>query len=101
VDDYLRYFREFIIKSFAIRRPGSASIDLAYVAAGRFDGFWELKLHPWDVAAGCLLVKEAGGSVTDFKGQPVNIYSEEILASNGLIHKEMLRVIQEVNKRCT
>ncbi len=99
VDDYLRYFREFIIKSFAIRRPGSASIDLAYVAAGRFDGFWELKLHPWDVAAGCLLVKEAGGSVTDFKGQPVNIYSEEILASNGLIHKEMLRVIQEVNKR--
>ncbi len=99
VDYYLRYFREFIRESFAIRRPGSASIDLAYVAAGRFDGFWELKLHPWDVAAGYLLVKEAGGSVTDFKGQPFKIYSEEILASNGLIHEEMLQVIRKINEQ--
>ncbi len=97
VDDYLCYFRDFIKKSFAVRRPGSAAIDLAYLAAGRFDGFWELKLHPWDVAAGCLLVTEAGGIVTDFKGQPFNIYSEEILASNGLIHEEMLKVIRMIN----
>lgn len=97
VDEYLSYFREFIKKSFAIRRPGSASMDLAYVAAGRFDGFWELKLHPWDVAAGSLLITEAGGIVTDFKGRPFNIYSEEILASNGLIHQEMFQVVRKVN----
>lgn len=95
-DFYLRYFRQFIIKSFAIRRPGSAAIDLSYLAAGRFDGFWEFKLHPWDVAAVSLIVTEAGGRVTDLKGQPFNIYSEEILASNGLIHQEMLQAIQEV-----
>ena len=98
-DFYLRYFRQFIIRSFAIRRPGSAAIDLSYLAAGRFDGFWELKLHPWDVAAGSLIVTEAGGKVTDFKGKPFDIYSEEILASNGLIHEEMLEVIQEVNSK--
>jgi len=95
-DLYLRYFRQFLIKSFAIRRPGSAAIDLCCLAAGRFDGFWELKLHPWDMAAGSLIVTEAGGKVTGFKGQPLNIYSEEILASNGLIHEQMLQVIQEI-----
>jgi myo-inositol-1(or 4)-monophosphatase len=97
-DFYLRYFRQFITRSFAIRRPGSAAIDLAYVAAGRFDGFWELKLHPWDMAAGVLLVTEAGGKVTDYKGKPMNIYAEEILASNGLIHEEMLTVIKEIER---
>jgi myo-inositol-1(or 4)-monophosphatase len=95
-DFYLRYFRQFIKKSFAIRRPGSAAIDLSYLAAGRFDGFWEFKLHPWDVAAASLMITEAGGKVTDFKGRPFNIYSEEILASNGLIHEEMLQAIQEI-----
>lgn len=98
-DFYLRYFREFIIRSFAIRRPGSAAIDLSYLAAGRFDGFWELKLHPWDVAAGSLIITEAGGKVTDFKGNPFGIYSGEMLASNGLIHEEMLEVIKEVNSK--
>jgi myo-inositol-1(or 4)-monophosphatase len=98
-DDYLLYFREFIVKSFALRRPGSAAIDLCYVAAGRFDGFWELKLHAWDVAAGSLMITEAGGKVTDFKGQPFNIYSGEILASNGLVHQEMLQVIQEFHSK--
>jgi myo-inositol-1(or 4)-monophosphatase len=97
-DCYLQYFREFLIKSFGIRRPGSAAIDLSYLAAGRFDGFWELKLHPWDVAAGSLLITEAGGKVTDFQGQPFTIYSEEILASNGLIHEEMLEVVREINR---
>jgi myo-inositol-1(or 4)-monophosphatase len=97
-DFYLRFFRQFMTNSVAIRRPGSAALDLCYVAAGRFDGFWELKLHAWDVAAGSLIVTEAGGRVTDFQGGPFNIYSEEILASNGLIHQEMLQVIQEVGK---
>ncbi len=96
VDFYLRYFRQFLGRSFAIRRPGSAAIDLCYLAAGRFDGFWELKLHPWDMAAGCLMITEAGGKVTDFKGEPFSIYSEEILASNGLIHEQMIQVIKEI-----
>jgi myo-inositol-1(or 4)-monophosphatase len=97
VDFYLRYFHQFITKSCAIRRPGSAAIDLSYLAAGRFDGFWEFKLHAWDVAAASLLITEAGGKVTDLQGGPFNIYSEEILASNGLIHQEMLQAIQEIN----
>jgi myo-inositol-1(or 4)-monophosphatase len=95
-DFYLRYFRQFITKSFAIRRPGSAAIDLSYLAAGRFDGFWEFKLHAWDVAAASLLITEAGGEVTDLQGRPFNIYSEVILASNGLIHEEMLEAIREI-----
>jgi len=98
-DFYLRYFREFMMRSLAIRRPGSAAIDLCYLAAGRFDGFWELKLHPWDVAAASLIVTEAGGKVTDFRGGPFNIYSQEILASNGLIHQEMLQVIREIETK--
>jgi myo-inositol-1(or 4)-monophosphatase len=98
-DLYLTFFKEFITRSFAIRRPGSAAIDLCYVAAGRFDGFWEMKLHPWDVAAGSLLVTEAGGKVTDFKGGAFDIYSQEILATNGLIHQAMLDVIQEIGRR--
>ena len=97
-DFYLRYFRKFISKSFAVRRPGSAALDLSYLSAGRFDGFWELKLHPWDVVAGSLMVTEAGGKVTDFQGHPFQIYAEEILASNGLIHEEMLQAIQEIQK---
>jgi len=95
-DIYLSYFGQFIRRCFGIRRPGSAALDLCYVAAGRFDGFWELKLHPWDVAAGSLLVTEAGGKVTDFKGEPFSIYSDEILASNGLIHEQMIQVMKEI-----
>jgi len=72
-----------------IRRAGAAALDLAYVAAGRLDGFWELKLKPWDVAAGVLLVREAGGSVTTFDGTAYDIFNDRILASNGLIHAEM------------
>jgi myo-inositol-1(or 4)-monophosphatase len=95
---YLKYFEAFIKRSFALRRPGSAVLDLCYVAAGRFDGFWEMKLHPWDAAAASLMVTEAGGKVTDFKGNPYSIYSDEMLASNGLLHGQMLRVMDEVNK---
>jgi myo-inositol-1(or 4)-monophosphatase len=97
-DFYLRFFRQFMTKSIGIRRPGSAALDLCYVAAGRFDGYWELKIHSWDVAAGGLMVTEAGGKVTDFKGGPFRIYDEEIIASNGWIHEEMLQIIQEVGE---
>jgi myo-inositol-1(or 4)-monophosphatase len=98
-DFYLRYFRQFMIKSFAIRRPGSAAIDLCYLAAGRFDGFWELNLHAWDMAAGSLMVTEAGGKVTNFQGKPFSLYAQEILSSNGLIHEEMLEAFREVDHR--
>jgi myo-inositol-1(or 4)-monophosphatase len=89
------HFNNFIMEAQAIRRDGSAALDLCYVAAGRFDGFWELKLYPWDVAAGTLIVEEAGGVVTDFKGSPLDIYGQETLASNGRIHKEMMRVLEK------
>jgi myo-inositol-1(or 4)-monophosphatase len=87
-------FCEFAIHSRAVRRAGSAALDLGYVAAGRFDGFWELKLHPWDCAAGYLLVREAGGMVTDFSGSKGSIYTPECIASNGCIHEQMLMIIR-------
>ncbi|ANA40869.1 MULTISPECIES: inositol monophosphatase family protein [Geobacter] len=77
----------------AVRRAGAAALDLACVAAGRLDGYWELKLKPWDVAAGCLLVTEAGGRVTTHNGDPFSVSEHRILASNGLIHDEMLAVL--------
>ena len=92
----LDYFREFTLRALAIRRAGSAALDLSYVAAGRFDGFWELKLHPWDCGAGYLLVREAGGIVTDFSGEPGSIYVPESLATNGLIHEQMLAVFRDL-----
>lgn len=79
-----------------IRRAGAAALDLAYVAAGRLDGFWELKLKPWDVAAGVLLVREAGGVVTTFDGSPYDIFNNRIVASNGLIHDEMVAMLAAV-----
>jgi myo-inositol-1(or 4)-monophosphatase len=78
----------------AIRRPGSAALDLAYTARGVFDGFWERKLSPWDVAAGMLLVSEAGGKVTDFEGRPFQLTAPEILASNGHLHPELLKKVK-------
>jgi myo-inositol-1(or 4)-monophosphatase len=93
----LDYFNKMIMRARAIRRAGSAALDLAYVAAGRFDGFWELKLSPWDTAAGWLIVEEAGGVVTDFSGQEYFLESPGILASNGRIHKEMMDVLREAS----
>ncbi|MBW2003315.1 MAG: inositol monophosphatase [Deltaproteobacteria bacterium] len=93
----LNYFNEMIMKAQAIRRAGSAALDLAYVAAGRFDGYWELKLNPWDIAAGWLLVKEAGGIVTDMGGNNYFLESPSILASNGRIHKEMMAVLESAS----
>jgi myo-inositol-1(or 4)-monophosphatase len=89
----LDHFVSFARTARAIRRAGSAALDLCYLAMGRFDGFWELKLHPWDTAAGMLMVKQAGGKVTDFHGKPFSIYSEKLLASNGAIHSQMIRVL--------
>jgi myo-inositol-1(or 4)-monophosphatase len=89
----LEYFSRFCLVARGVRRTGSAAIDLCYVAAGRFDGFWEMKLHPWDMAAGSLMVTEAGGRMSDFKGGTFSIYGNEMVASNGLIHDEMLDVL--------
>jgi myo-inositol-1(or 4)-monophosphatase len=77
-----------------VRRLGSAALDLCYVAAGRFDGFWEVYLHPWDMAAGMLMVTEAGGTVTDFSGAPMSIYRKDIAASNGRIHDQLLKILR-------
>jgi myo-inositol-1(or 4)-monophosphatase len=90
----LDHFSNFYKKAQAVRRGGSAVLDLCYLAMGRFDGFWELKLSPWDMAAGSLMVEEAGGKVTDFLGGPFNIYLKEILATNGKIHQQMIEVLR-------
>jgi len=87
------HFIDFQLAARAVRRAGAAALDLAYVAAGRLDGYWECKLHPWDVAAGKLLVEESGGLVTNHSGEEHVLEDHRILASNGLIHPEMLRVL--------
>jgi myo-inositol-1(or 4)-monophosphatase len=92
--DFARDFTNFTMAAQAVRRDGSAALDLAYVACGRFDGFWEDGLSPWDIAAGALLIQEARGRVTNFKDEPLNIYSEQFLATNGLIHEAMMRVLK-------
>jgi myo-inositol-1(or 4)-monophosphatase len=92
-DEYLVFFKAFLTRCQGIRRAGSAALDLCYVASGRLDGFWELKLKPWDVAAGALIVAEAGGTLSDFSGQPLSIFGNETLASNGIIHAEMVGVM--------
>jgi len=89
----LEIFERFIRKGVPVRRLGSAAIDLCWVAAGRFDGFYEHKLEPWDSAAGYLIVEEAGGKVTDLQGNKFSIYQHKLLATNGKIHDEMVAVI--------
>jgi myo-inositol-1(or 4)-monophosphatase len=95
----IHYYWDFTLRSHGVRRDGSAALDLACVAAGRFDGFWEFGLQKWDTAAGMLLVEEAGGKVTDFAGQPYSLGGPMILASNGLIHEEMRGTALEISKR--
>ena len=92
-DNNLNFFNAMALKVQAIRRAGSAALDLAYLAAGRFDGFWELKLKPWDTAAGCLMVEEAGGLISDIAGQKWHLQSPSLLASNTLIHEQMIKVL--------
>ena len=89
----LDHWSNFAMNAQALRRDGAAALDLCYVASGRFDGFWELNLSAWDTAAGVLIVTEAGGQVTNFKGGPFSNYKPEIVASNGLIHESMLGVL--------
>jgi len=90
----IKVFERFIMQGLPVRRLGSAAIDLCWVACGRFDGFWEYNLSPWDIAAGYLIVTEAGGKVTNFDGAPYSVYDKQTLATNGLIHDEMLRLIK-------
>jgi myo-inositol-1(or 4)-monophosphatase len=92
-------FSTFAVRAQAIRRAGSAALDLAYVASGRFDGYWEFKLSPWDIAAGSLLVEEAGGKLTNWSGDKFDIFKGEIVASNRLIHDEMLAVLRKIKSR--
>jgi myo-inositol-1(or 4)-monophosphatase len=92
-ENNLDHFVRFITQARAVRRDGAAALDLCYLAAGRFDGFWELKLSPWDTAAGVLIIEEAGGRITDFAGRAFNNYTGQLAASNCLIHEEMLRLL--------
>jgi len=89
-------FEKFLLKSRAVRRDGSAAIDLAYVACGRFDGFWEEGLNAWDVAAGVLMIEEAGGRTSAYDGSALDIYKPPFCASNGRIHDEMLDLLAKV-----
>lgn len=93
------YFEAYARSAQALRRDGSAALDLCYLACGRFDGFWELKLRPWDTAAGYLIVSEAGGVITGLAGEPYSIHDGDILGSNGLIHDQMVQVAQSVRRR--
>lgn len=95
---HIPVFKDFLMICHDIRRTGSASLDLCWAAAGRIDGYWEFTLNPWDVCAGKLILEEAGGTVTDFKGRPwdkLETYGAQTLASNGKIHKQMLSVLKK------
>lgn len=96
IDTYLKAFRELFMHASGIRRGGSACLDLAYTAEGIFGGFFECDLSPWDMAAGALLVKEAGGVVTDFKGGDHYLKTGNIIAGTNAVHKDMLKIIQEI-----
>jgi len=92
--DFARDFTNFTLHAQAVRRDGSAALDLAYVACGRFDGFWEDGLNTWDIAAGALLVSVAGGRITNFENEPLDIYTKKVVASNGRVHDAMLRLLR-------
>lgn len=92
----IHFYQEFTLRSHGVRRAGSAALDLAYVACGRLDAFWEFKLNPWDTAAGFLLVEEAGGRCSDYAGGPYRLDSLEVLGSNGLIHEELLGFFRDM-----
>jgi len=92
-DNNIRQFTDFSLRAQGVLRLGSAALDLAAVAAGRLDGYWEFKINPWDIAAGCLLVTEAGGRVTAPDGSPFDLFARKIVASNGLIQNEMVALL--------
>jgi len=89
-------FNAFAVRARAVRRLGSAALDLCYTACGRFDGYWEMKLSPWDQAAGSLILREAGGRITNFSGRDFDIYGNEVLGTNRRIHRQMMRVLREI-----
>jgi myo-inositol-1(or 4)-monophosphatase len=95
----IHYYWDFTLRSHGVRRDGSAAIDLSYIACGRFEGFWEFGLQPWDTAAGILLVQEAGGKVTEMDGAPYLLGGKSTLASNGVIHEEMVAVARGITER--
>jgi myo-inositol-1(or 4)-monophosphatase len=90
------FYHQITLRTHGVRRAGSAALDLCNVASGRYDGFWEFNLNPWDTAAGVLMVEEAGGKVTDFSGGQFQIASRETLASNGPVHAALLREFKEI-----
>ena len=93
-DEVARHLTSFLLGARGVRRDGSAAIDLAYVACGRFDGFWEDGLNPWDVAAGILMIEEAGGMLSDYRGNPCEHHTPPLCASNGLIHDQMIEILR-------
>ena len=93
----MQLFKYFTGITQGVRRLGAASIDLCHLASGVVDGFWELGLHPWDTAAGIVIVEEAGGKITKMNGEPFNIYEDQIIATNGLLHSKMLTGIDSVS----
>ncbi len=97
-DNNLKEFCAFTVRAGGMRRTGTAAIDLAYIACGRLDGFWELQLKPWDTAAGKVIVEEAGGQITNYAGDPYSIYGQTTLATNTLIHSEMLGILKETRE---
>jgi myo-inositol-1(or 4)-monophosphatase len=94
----LGYFAEFLMKAQAIRRVGVASLDLCWTAAGAFDGFWEMRLGPWDMAAGIVILEEAGARVSDFEGRPVDIHQGDLVGANPRLHRQMLAVLEGVRR---
>lgn len=92
----VHFYQEFTLRSHGVRRAGSAALDMAYVAAGRLEAFWEFKLNPWDTSAGYLIVEEAGGKVTHFDGSKFTLDSREVLATNGLIQDEMVKLFEDM-----
>jgi len=96
-DNNLDHFVRFALKTQGLRRTGTAALDLCYVASGRFDGYWEVTLNPWDMAAGVVILEEAGGKVTNFRGETHSIYGKQLVASNGRIHRAMLDVLQQTH----
>jgi len=92
----IHFYQELTLRSHGVRRAGSAALDLAYTASGRIDGFWEFFLNPWDTAAGALLIEEAGGAITRFDGAPYRLDSSEILATNGLLHQELIGFFEDM-----
>ncbi len=95
----IQAFSGFLEQAQGLRRLGSAALDLCYVAAGRFDGFWEERLHPWDIAAGVVIVEEAGGRVSGYDGGPLQLFSGEIVTSNGRVHDQMLAVLSDAGRQ--